>query len=1146
MRRILQPVQDSLAGAVSLPSSSTTEKKQSSKMKGGHASASSRTNKGVGGGGGGGRTSAVSGATPTRGGVLAAAASVMASIPDGASADSLQNLAVGRRAANKSKSGAMMGADTLALATGGDGDGGPGGLSIRDSDKLRPGGVNGKRQSRRRGNKKKEEQKVTRRDTNVENAAPGPAPGPVQFHSTCQPTAATFTSLMAEEVANSTTDAGGAQESGTASIPSAGSSNKGNAGEQKPKKRTRRGVRGGRRRSARTRQSGGGGALGALGMAMPAAIGDGGDGGSSNKDKAIKNEKKKKGNSKRNIGGTLAAEPRPPTSTVLPATTQPNVLAEEIPASSVLATLDLSMMSLDRSQEGVEGPNKSKGVEENNDGGGILGQTVVAAKKVSPSPAIPATVEHANSEIVDTGAGSLPSGEGSESQPMNDGNEAMDIDAADSLAMEVAQKSAEPRDQGILPPPLPCPEVAMMKSPVSSKKTLKSKRQRKQSFSPPAVQIRKVFSAAAAKASAVAPSSTFANWGSPSPRPKPSKRVDKKKTPVVVSKLDDEFMAEESPRAADGPSPNGSVPMSPIVKAPAPINSPVVEAKKSVERAPVANKNAGGNKIGGSKVLAVSPAEYNSSQFEANAIATRLFEDIKDTAIRNVLTRSNTNTKVSGYVSETANESAKGSTKDGSGSMVIDVQAAGSPKMIHVAGNVEFDCVEDSRPSTNDENTSISKVQKNVKAKKVAGKSKSKKKNQGKKESKQDSNGSEGPIAAAVATVTAAGSSMNQRPRRQAKKVNRLSVSWNDTTYQEKSNKALYDECSDGGEDGDDAFAEYEQMCRTQKEKVKKKQTNPSPLPSKEKSKRRGSLKKGIKSVATKGRDKQNSFAKAKASESRKANSTSDDQLSPGSTWSSEQVQALRKAYHAVEPTSFCFWEDVASGLDSGKTAEQCRDKWFSLVQTPKVRAKKKVGRNGQRSGRKTPAALRKDVDDLFQSTPYRRVNVNIDEDGDDSGNSCDESEGFIGDDDVMLPCEFGSPISHSPSKMVNQAAAEADEDGDRDNTRDISPIHFRTGYKGYIKGLAKIRRRNGGKRRGGGGGANATLTPAIKDKSGRNVSAKIGAGDVQMNGVLTPGGTIQVRAPTDSDLEDLVIRPGEEYSDDEESFAKENAELEV
>jgi hypothetical protein len=129
---------------------------------------------------------------------------------------------------------------------------------------------------------------------------------------------------------------------------------------------------------------------------------------------------------------------------------------------------------------------------------------------------------------------------------------------------------------------------------------------------------------------------------------------------------------------------------------------------------------------------------------------------------------------------------------------------------------------------------------------------------------------------------------------------------------------------------------------------------------------------------------------------------------------------------------------------------------------------------------------------------------------------------------------------------MVNQAAAEADEDGDRDNTRDISPIHFRTGYKGYIKGLAKIRRRNGGKRRGGGGGANATLTPAIKDKSGRNVSAKIGAGDVQMNGVLTPGGTIQVRAPTDSDLEDLVIRPGEEYSDDEESFAKENAELEV
>ena len=887
-------------------------------------------------------------------------------------------------------------------------------------------------------------------------------------------------------------------------------------------------------------------------MAMPPAVGGGSGDGSSKKDKAARNETKKKGNSKRNNGGTLAAEPRPPTGTVLPGTTQPNMVAEEMPASSVLATLDLSMISLDRSEEGVEGTNKSKDVEEINAGGGILGQTAVAAKKVSPSPAIPATVEHANVEIADTGASSHPSGKGSDPQPMNEGVDAMDIDATDSLAMEAARESAKPRDHGTLPPPPPCPELAMMKSPISSKKTLKSKRQRKQSFSPPAVQIRKVFSVAAAKASAVAPSSTFANWGSPSPRPKPSKRVDKKKTPVVVSKLDDEFMAEESPRATAGPSPNASVPMSPIVKAPAPVKSPLVEAKKSVATAPVANSNVGDNKIGGSKVLAVSPAEYNSSQFEANAIATRLFEDVKDTAIRNVLARSNTNNKLSGDVSNTADGSAKGSTKDGPGSMVLDVQAAGSPKVIHVAGNEDFDCAEDSRPSTKDEDesNSIPKVQKNGKSKKVAGKSKSKKKNQGKKESKQDTNGSEGPIAAAVAAATAAGSSTNQRPRRQAKKVNRLSVSWNDTTYQEKSNKALYDDCGDDGEDGDDAFAEYEQMCKTQKEKAKKKQKNPSPPHSKETSKRRGSLKLGIKSVAAKGKDKQKTSAKAKASEGRKANSTSDDQLSPGSTWSSEQVQALRKAYHAVEPTSFCFWEDVASGLDDGKTAEQCRDKWFSLVQTPKVRAKKKGGRNsnggGQRSGRKTPAALRKDVDDLFQSTPYRRVNVNIDEDGDDSGNSCDESEGFIGDDDVMLPCEFGSPISHSPSKMINQAAAEADEDGDRDNGHDISPIHFRTGYKGYIKGLAKIRRRNGGKRRGGGGDANATLTPAIKDKSGRNVSAKIGAGDVQMNGVLTPGGTIQVRAPTDSDLEDLVIRPGEEYSDDEESIAKENAELEV
>ena len=329
-------------------------------------------------------------------------------------------------------------------------------------------------------------------------------------------------------------------------------------------------------------------------------------------------------------------------------------------------------------------------------------------------------------------------------------------------------------------------------------------------------------------------------------------------------------------------------------------------------------------------------------------------------------------------------------------------------------------------------------------------------------------------------------------------------------------------------------------MCKAQKDK--KKQPSPSPSLGKEKSRPRGSLKKGIKSASA----KEKSSTKDKSRKAANKEPMDTDESSPGSMWSAEQVQALRKAYHAVEPTSFCFWEDVATGLDNGKTGEQCRDKWFSLVQTPRLRAKKKGGSNssgrGQGSGGKTPSVVRGDVDDLFQSTPYRRVNVNIEDDGNESRNSCDESEGLIGDDDVMLPCDFGSPISHSPSKMVNQAA-DADEDDDLNGGHDISPIHFRTGYKGYIKGLAKIRRRNGGKLRGG---ANTALTPAIKDKSGRNVSAKIGAGDVQMNGVLTPGGTVQVRAPTDSDLEDLVIRPGEEYSDDEESIAKENAELEM
>jgi len=604
--------------------------------------------------------------------------------------------------------------------------------------------------------------------------------------------------------------------------------------------------------------------------------------------------------------------------------------------------------------------------------------------------------------------------------------------------------------------------------------------------------------------------------------------MDKKKTPV--SKLDGEFMAEESPGTA-GKSPDSSVPMSPIVKAPAPVNSPLSVAKASTAVAPMTNSNAGINKIAGSKVLAVSPAGGNSSQFEANAIATRLFEDVKDAAIRNVLARSNSSHQIPVMASVAADGSANGSTKGGPGSLVLDVEEPSTPRMVHVAGNEELSDVGDDS------------VVQPGKKKKTLAKSRMKK-NRGKKESNQENNSSQGPVAAAVAVATASTSATSKRPRRQAKKVNRLSVSWNDTIYSEKSNKALYDGDSDdnegGSDDDDDAFAEYEQMCKAQKDK--KKQPSPSPSLGKEKSRPRGSLKKGIKSASA----KEKSSTKDKSRKAANKEPMDTDESSPGSMWSAEQVQALRKAYHAVEPTSFCFWEDVATGLDNGKTGEQCRDKWFSLVQTPRLRAKKKGGSNssgrGQGSGGKTPSVVRGDVDDLFQSTPYRRVNVNIEDDGNESRNSCDESEGLIGDDDVMLPCDFGSPISHSPSKMVNQAA-DADEDDDLNGGHDISPIHFRTGYKGYIKGLAKIRRRNGGKLRGG---ANAALTPAIKDKSGRNVSAKIGAGDVQMNGVLTPGGTVQVRAPTDSDLEDLVIRPGEEYSDDEESIAKENAELEM
>ena len=847
------------------------------------------------------------------------------------------------------------------------------------------------------------------------------------------------------------------------------------------------------------------------------------------KKKGDKKEKKKKNRSTRTTTVAVASTNR----------RQQRHVEEE--TGSVLASLDVSMMSIDCSQNADEGINASHVQEEEDEDNershdnlesegesiDILGRsgawaTSRSVMEVSPSPAV----------------------EASRTTALAQERTSMDIDegATDMLA-----------------------SAAVIKSPVSK---ILSKRQRKQ-FSPPAAQIRKVFSAAAA----AVPSSTLANWGSPSPRPKPSKRRDKKKTPV--NKLDQDFVAESVMNSPDNTAMSRSRRRSSsaaaadadaVMKFSSPIKSPLVVRSPNAA-APITN--SGGDKIAGSRVLSISKAR----EIETNAVATRLFHDARDVAIDNVLARSS---KQRDSASNDGTTNKAGSFGIGPGSLVMDMETASSPPSIlipdakgneqqlkewgaeqkqqeknggaskmNVKAKVEQKSTgpQPSRRSTRRqvptdrlsvtwesdryEETASSSISDGTitsankgKNKKITYKSRVKKKN-------ESGNKSRSPNIEAKPTTTS-------RPRRQGKEVDRLSVTWSNDGATESENDFPHSSAGDN----DDIFAEYEQMCKDKK-KAKKEPDRPA----KGKSRRRASLKKGGKSTSTKADvDKDGRV---------KSDSSANTGKSPSLLWTIDQVQALRKAHHSVNPTSCSFWEDVAARLD-GKTPEQCREKWFSLVQTPKVRAKKKrVKDDGQGTQglpcEKAYSNMNEDDDDLFNSTPFRRANVRIDDGAEDGDNDDDNDStagiGHVGGDDVMLPCDFDSPISHSPAKKRNPS----DDDDNNDangNPFEASPIHFRTGYKGYIKGLAKIRR-NVGKRRGGRGGGPIT-SPTVKGMSGRAVSAKVGAGDVQMNGVMSPGGTVQVRAPTDSDLEDLVIRPGQEFSDDEHSIEKENAELEV
>ncbi|KAL3921393.1 MAG: hypothetical protein SGILL_002767 [Bacillariaceae sp.] len=214
------------------------------------------------------------------------------------------------------------------------------------------------------------------------------------------------------------------------------------------------------------------------------------------------------------------------------------------------------------------------------------------------------------------------------------------------------------------------------------------------------------------------------------------------------------------------------------------------------------------------------------------------------------------------------------------------------------------------------------------------------------------------------------------------------------------------------------------------------------------------------------------------------------DEDEDDSIWRPSELQSLFSAHKSVDPTSTTFWEDVSELVET-KSAEECREKWFSLAQTPA--AKKATAKTSQGLN---------DIafdDDIFNATPMRGVlDVTIDEGKPDERNSSEKA------------------IKLSPAKEFESKAAKEDDD------LSIRP----KGYKTYIQTMGRCVRQKDPKSKKGQkkGGAVAKLNKYFSEWDGE--------GEVEVNGRLSPGGTLHVETQGDEDDNEFL-----EYYDDTEGL---------
>jgi hypothetical protein len=203
--------------------------------------------------------------------------------------------------------------------------------------------------------------------------------------------------------------------------------------------------------------------------------------------------------------------------------------------------------------------------------------------------------------------------------------------------------------------------------------------------------------------------------------------------------------------------------------------------------------------------------------------------------------------------------------------------------------------------------------------------------------------------------------------------------------------------------------------------------------------------------------------------------------------WSTLLVRQLREAYVQVDPTSVTFWDDVATLMSrSGKTASECRDKWFALVKTPKpaTRCAPTYSSAAHPVVRPSNAV----EDDLFNSTPMRA-----------------ETE--------SKPLELHHLINHLPADQdLSTVAAEPSPAAPSERTirpdANLRPAAAKPGFKSYLQGMRRDLNRS---RKEANRGRPKKATVASKSAAFR-LRETFQDDDVKMKVQLSPGGTLQIQ----------------------------------